>query len=294
MTLDDFITEIYVCIDDELKKLENCNKLRARGFSPKLTDSEVITIEVVGEYLKLDKDLGLWKYFKNNKFYLFAKLGSRPNFVKQSSNLWKVKHLLHAELIEKYFGHTGIHIIDGFPMPICNYVRAYKCRSFKNEAGYGYCSAKDEKYYGFKGHIIVNDLGVIEKIGVALPNIDERDVMLEIVDNIKGLLIGDKGYISAEKKGLLKEYGIDLETPARINMKENRDPVFVKLIRKKRKIVETVISQLTRIFNIENIRVKNLWHLTNRIIRKILAHNICTIINLMHGSTILDIEPIVN
>lgn len=44
MTLDDFITEIYVCIDGELKKLENCNKLQVKVFTPRLADNKAITM----------------------------------------------------------------------------------------------------------------------------------------------------------------------------------------------------------------------------------------------------------
>jgi len=36
------------------------------GFAPKLTDSEVITLGVVGEFLGLDTDVGLWKYFRRH------------------------------------------------------------------------------------------------------------------------------------------------------------------------------------------------------------------------------------
>jgi hypothetical protein len=57
--------------------------------------------------------------------------------------------------------------------------------------------------------------------------------MFDILDEINGLLIGDKGYISEEVKVYLREYmGIELQTPLRSNMKDNRDPVFVKQLMK--------------------------------------------------------------
>jgi hypothetical protein len=39
-------------------------------------------------------------------------------------------------------------------------------------------------------------------------------------------------------------------------------------------LVETVIGQLTERFHIERIRARNLWHLANRVIRKLLAHTV--------------------
>ncbi|WP_394699484.1 hypothetical protein [uncultured Desulfobacter sp.] len=41
-----------------------------------------------------------------------------------------------------------------------------------------------------------------------------------------------------------------------------------------RRLVETVIGQLKEQFQIEKIRARNLWHLTNRLTRKILSHTL--------------------
>ena len=41
-------------------------RIRQRGPKPKLSDSEVLTIEVVGEFLNIDTDQGLYTYFQHN------------------------------------------------------------------------------------------------------------------------------------------------------------------------------------------------------------------------------------
>jgi hypothetical protein len=50
-------------VDDELKAL-NLEKPRQRGPDPALADSEVITIELVGEHLGLDRDARLVWHFR--------------------------------------------------------------------------------------------------------------------------------------------------------------------------------------------------------------------------------------
>ena len=80
-------------------------------------------------------------------------------------------------------------------MPICKYARSSGSRCFKGEAGYSYCAAKDEKYYGFEGHILISFKGIICGYTFTAANVDERDVLPEIVAGLQGLLIGDKGYI---------------------------------------------------------------------------------------------------
>jgi hypothetical protein len=67
--------------------------------------------------------------------------------------------------------------------------------------------------------------------------------MLEMVQDIKGLIIGDKGYICQKLKGNLSQMGIDLQTPLRSNMEDDRNPRIVRLMTSVRRRVETVIGQ---------------------------------------------------
>ena len=41
-----------------------------------------------------------------------------------------------------------------------------------------------------------------------------------------------------------------------------------------RRLIQTVFSQLTDRFNFQSIRAKDLWHLTAKIARKLLAHTV--------------------
>ena len=71
------------------------------------------------------------------------------------------------------FGFYNIHFIDGFPIPVCRYARARRHKNFKGSAGFSYCAAKQEKYYGFKGHIVINLSGMIIDYTFASANCDE-------------------------------------------------------------------------------------------------------------------------
>lgn len=51
MSIGDFIINVFCLVDDELKKMLIGRKLRTREPAPALEDSEVITIEIVGEFL---------------------------------------------------------------------------------------------------------------------------------------------------------------------------------------------------------------------------------------------------
>ena len=160
------------------------------------------------------------------------------------------------------------HIIDGFPMEICNFKRAYFLRLFKADADYGYCASKNKTYYGFKGHLLISLNGIITGIVITAANVDEREAALNFEDDIKGLLLGDKGYISAEKKEAFLKKGIILETPLKDNMKDNKPSSVKKTMGNARRLVETVIGQLAERFNIEKIRARDTWHLLSRVFQK--------------------------
>ena len=104
---------------------------------------------------------------------------------------------------------------------------------------------------------------------------DERDSLWDLVSDIRGMVIADKGLIGLDYQQKLRKFAqINLQTAVRSNMKETRSEKFVQWLKSTRRLVETVIGQLTDRFHIEKVRTRKLWYLTNRIARKVLAHTI--------------------
>ena len=291
MSIYEFIISIYLIIE-ELYALIVTKPLRTRGFPPALSDVEIITIQIVGEFLGLDSDKSIWMHFKHNWREWFPQLGSYSNFSKQCANLWQVNQQIIAKLTST-FGFDNIHFIDGFPIPVCRYARARRHKNFKGSAGFSYCAAKQEKYYGFKAHIVINLSGMITGYTLAPAHCDERDVAPEITKDIYGLLGADKGYLRPELKRYYQYQGIDLKTPFRKNMIDSRPKEAIQILMKARRKIETVIGQLTDRFHIQKVRAKDLWHLTHRITRKILSHTICVVLNKKLGHSPIQLENLI-
>lgn len=125
--------------------------------------------------------------------------------------------------------------------------------------------------------MLINLSGMIKEFTFASASIDERDVAPEVADNIHGLLGADKGYIRPELTQHFASKGIDLQTPLKRNMTDNRPKSDVNRLMRYRRNIETVIGQLSDCFNIQKVRARDLWHLPHRLTRKILAHNFCFI-----------------
>ena len=130
--------------------------------------------------------------------------------------------------------------------------------------------------------------GIICGYALTAANVDERDVLPEMIADLHGLLIGDKGYIRPSLKQELAQQGIDLQTPLRKNRQDLRPKAFVSQLMSSRRLVETVIGQLTERFHIEKGRARDAWQLANRFIRKLLAHTMgCFLGKLMGNPTLL-------
>jgi hypothetical protein len=294
MSIENFIISVFCLIDDELRKMLNGKKLRQRGRYPSLTDSEVITMEIVGEFLGRDWDKDIWAYFKNHWLHFFPKIPDRTNFAKQAANLHVIKHLLQERIAKGLGALTdNLHMIDGLPMPVCKFARAHFSQIFKGDVAYGYCATKKERYYGFKGHIVINSIGVISAATFAPANIDERDVCPELVENIRGLLLADKGLIRPALQNELAEAEVYLQTPLRDNMNEDRPASFMRWIVSTRRLIETVIGQLTERFKIEKIRARDKWHQASRFWRKLLAHTVSVRLSIDLGHEPLQFEHLI-
>jgi hypothetical protein len=133
MPILNFIIAVFCLVDDEYKKIPT--PLRTRGFAPSLSDSEVMTMEIVGEFLEVDTDKGIWNYFKNHWSHLFPKIRSRTTFARQAANLHVVKQRIQQNIATVLGAFSdSLHLIDGLPIPVCKFARAHFSHVFKGDA----------------------------------------------------------------------------------------------------------------------------------------------------------------
>ena len=194
MPIEDFIITVYLCIDEILKTLP---KPRKRGPAPLLT--EVITMEIVGEFLGFGSDKAIYEYFKNHWNAWFPQLGCRTTFTRQAANLCQFKQYIHKHLT-KQIRCDDLFIFDGFPIPTCHPKRVRRKNPFWGDGQFGYCAAKDQTYFGFSGNLLINRQGAIIGFAFTGANVDERKVLPELVQGLEGMTIADKGLISSQTR----------------------------------------------------------------------------------------------
>ena len=155
MDLDDLIIAVYCLLDEAVKTILNGTRMRQRGPEPqKLSDVEVLTMEVVGAFLSLEEDSDLFAYFRRHYRPFFPGLEAvhRTTFVRQAANLWKLKERLWMALLSDIDPDPAYTIADSLPLAVCRFARAPYCERFRGEADYGYDGVARQKFYGFRLH----------------------------------------------------------------------------------------------------------------------------------------------
>ncbi len=263
--VDEFMIEFNVCLDSHL-----IGGIKRR--KPKMSESEVITIMILFQ-------LSSFRNFKH--FYLgyvvrhlnkeFPNTVSYNRFVELQK-----KVVLPIALFAKTCclgACTGISFIDSTPLRVCKNKRIYNHKVFKGIATTG--KSTMGWFYGFKLHIIVNEIGQIVDFQITQANVDDRQPIKSgnLLKKIWGKLYGDKGYISKKLCETLFEDGVHFITGIRKNMKNQLMELRDKILLRKRSIIETINDQLKNICMIEHSRHRSFHNFINNVLTGIIAYS---------------------
>lgn len=274
MDLDTLIVTVFCLIDDTLPSCLEGRSLRARGPQPQLGDSEVLCIEVVGEYLGLDQERQMFAYFRRHFAHFFPTLRRvhRTTFTRQAANLWQVKARVWQQLLTAMTLNRELALIDSFPLPVCRFARATRCRRLREVSAFGFDEMAKQTFYGMRGHLRVCWPGVIVAFELAPANVHELTVAEHLLESTRGHVLGDRNYWSPVLSARLAECGLKLLAPYRSAKREKKrwPPLLVQTRRR----IETVIGQLSERFHAKRVWARDAWHCWSRFLRKVMAHTV--------------------
>lgn len=149
--------------------------------------------------------------------------------------------------------YTGYYFIDSKKLQVCHLKREKSHKVFKDYAKKGKTSTG--WFYGLKIHLVINHLGQIVAFSFTPGNVADNNQKLlqQLVTNLKGYLIGDKGYYTKLFETFY-ENGLHLILRPKKNMKAK--PVESQLVslNKKRAVIESVNDILMTVCEIEHTR----------------------------------------
>ena len=255
------VTEIYCMVDDFCKEfvlqqekfMIEDKKTRHRNKPNRMSDAEIMVVLILFHSGGFRCFKHYYKeYVCKHLKHLFPRQVSYNRFVE----LEKEVLLPMTIFIKKVLlgTCTGISFVDSTPLRVCRNQRILIHKTFEGLAERGKCSMG--WFFGFKLHLIINDKGEILNFMFTPGNVDDREPLKQgkFVENIKGKLCADKGYIGQALFENLFLNGIQLVTKVKSNMKNSLMSIADKILLRKRALIETVNDELKNIAQIEHSR----------------------------------------
>lgn len=289
MDINTFLIQVYCLIDDYVK--DKC--IRKRGPQPSLSDSEVLSMEIIGSFMGIETDKGLYLFFKRYYGDWFPALRGihRTTFTRQMANLCWIKEGIWRHILKYISFDPEISVIDSFPVPICRFARAYRCRCLREVAAFGRDEVARQTFLGLRAHLRICWPGVIVDFRLAPANIHELEVAEEMFDNVHGWALGDRNYWSPKLSEELLRQNLSLLTPFK---KASREPTPWPIwLKHKRYRIETVIGQLVERFHAKRTWARDAWHLYSRWLRKVLSHSVAILFCQKVGVSFLQFENLI-
>ena len=245
-------------------------RLRSRGPNPTLADSEVVTLELVGEFWGLADDQALDRYFRRYHAAEFPALSRvhRPSFVRQAAKLCGVKRRIQRRPAERLSRPEEPWLVDSLPLPVCCFARACTCRRFAGLAGWGYDPVAVKPFSGFRRHVRTSPDGVIQAYQLAAADAAETEVIWDVAPAPLGVGLGDRNDGSPARQAEFQAAGGRRLAPFK-TARHDPDPRRSNWLLRMRRRIEYSSGQLVERFRCRRLRVKDLGHLEHRLVRKI-------------------------
>jgi hypothetical protein len=269
-------------LQSDLDERGNFPKVGAR---PKFSDLSIITLALTSEAMGIDSENYLFDKLNTTYKDLFPNLIDRTQYNVRKRKLKPCIDRLQKNIAKTMDEFENVFCIDSMPVEVCKIARSSRCKvgkeDFEKAPDKGYCASQKMYFYGYKIHCVCSPKGVIHSYDLTKASVHDIAYLSEVKNQFNDcLLLGDKGYLSAEiKLDLFSSANIQLETPLRINQKNFQPQPYI--FRKARKRIETVYSQLCDQFMIRRNYAKSASGLFTRIISKIAALTALQFLNLL-------------
>jgi hypothetical protein len=256
---------------------------RRRGTVPKMSDIAVMALSLTAECLSIDSEHYLFSKLNTEYRHQFGQLISRRQYNERKKLLFEKLEHARKLLAARLNAQADVFAIDSMPLEICKLSREKRNKMGKEsphcQPDKGYCASQKKYFYGYKLHSVCSAAGVIASLDLTRASVHDVHY-LEDVEELFGncIITGDKGYISRQQQiNLFESARIQLEVPLRSNQQSGK-PV-VRILKKVRKRIETVFSQLCDQFMIQRNYAKSFAGFKSRILAKVTGLTILQFLN---------------
>ena len=283
-------TANYIKILEILQQIESKMNFLNQKRKPKLSDIELIAIDLTSEYMSIDSEYQLFRSLPSG---LSTRI-ERSVYNRRKRGLFFYREELRSQLSNRVLSTTDCLIVDSMPLEVCKLSRSSRssiCKeNIETSPNKGYCASQKTHYYGYKLHAICTTSGVFTSFDLTQASVHDIHYLKDIKQmSQKCTIIGDKGYLSIDyQRDLFSSNNITLEVPMRMNQHNYESQNYA--FRKSRKRIETLFSQLCDQFMIRRNYAKTFEGFKNRILSKIMALTIIQLINKQNNKNINNLK----
>ena len=286
---DHFCLWMYVVVDELWQRLPPAYK-PSRGPGPGCSDSELITMALVGECRGWAQETTLLRCWRERPD-LFPRIPERSRFNRRRRALAQATNAIRqGALAALDVAQDRQCAVDSLPVPVLQFhlvPSAAGAAGWRAEgADFGKVPAKKQAIFGYKLHLLVTLGGVIRDFVLAPASASDVLVGAELRREQADLaVVGDKAYISAPLAAELREErDVALLTVPRRNQRRQLPDEAARLLNGARQIVETVNDPLAEQFGLAAHHAHTFRGLCARLYTKLTAHTLCIYLNRLLGN----------
>ena len=242
--LNTLLTGLYVKIDDWLGPHSRT------GRPPRLSDAELLTLAVAQVLLGVRSEARWLRFVPRALPTAFPYLPGQSGYNKRLRGaLPLIKRLIRALATDTDLWTDPVWLVDSTPVECARSRPTVKRSNLAGWAGYSYCASHSRFFWGLRLHLITTPAGLPITWALADPKLDERQVLMAVLDHDPALtdqrrgltIIADKGYVSAELDQFLAQRGVRLLRPSYRNRTPRPGEHLLKPVRQ---LIESVFDTL--------------------------------------------------
>lgn len=274
--------------DNLLDQVNEKGNYHRRGTVPKMSDIAVMALSLTAECLSIDSENYLFSKLNTDYQQEFTNLISRRQYNERRKWLFEKIEQARNLLVARLNAQADVFAIDSMPLEICKLSREKRNKMGKESQHHqpdkGYCASQKKYFYGYKLHSVCSAAGVIQSLDLTRASVHDIHYLKDVQKLFSNCIItGDKGYISRQQQiNLFESANIQLEVPLRNNQQKG-EPI-IRILKKVRKRIETVFSQLCDQFMIQRNYAKSFAGFKSRILAKVTGLTVFTVLKQIYLS----------
>ena len=149
----------YAKILSTLQQIEHKMNFLNQKRKPKLSDIELIAVDLTSEYMGIDSEYQLFRCLPD---FILSKI-ERSVYNRRKRGLFFFREQLRKQISE-LITSSDYYIVDSMPLEVCKLSRSVRSRICKEDylsaPDKGYCASQKMNYYGYKLHAVCTIDGV--------------------------------------------------------------------------------------------------------------------------------------